>query len=73
MSACEAPFFGSAGSLRQSLPNENGAAPGSEDGAVKRDDRSGYFAEAYNAPTLFQSITFQTALRYEARRFWFLR
>jgi hypothetical protein len=42
---------------------KNGAAPGSEDGAVKKGVRSGYFAAAYNAPTLFQSITFQTALR----------
>jgi hypothetical protein len=47
----------------KSGPNENGAAPGSEDGAVKKGVRSGYFAAAYNAPTLFQSITFQTALR----------
>lgn len=46
----------------------NGAAPIPEDGAVMGSiaevvDRGGYFAAAYNAPTLFQSITFQRALR----------
>ncbi|MEY4692613.1 MAG: hypothetical protein RIT19_2938 [Verrucomicrobiota bacterium] len=46
----------------------NGAAPIPEDGAVMGSiaevvDRGGYFAAAYKAPTLFQSITFQRALR----------
>jgi hypothetical protein len=42
---------------------ENGADSPRESGAVRGWGVVTYFAAAYNAPTLFQSITFHRALR----------